>query len=206
LKIFLIVLAVLGLLIGTILITPVSIIIKTDKGEKIKFLYKIFFKTFAEKQKRKKKTSPILNSIKKTIGISNFDKESIKQRIKTDGLPETLTESFAVIKNLLKRISDNLGYLRVKKLRINIVCAEGDAAATAICYGICCAVVSPLLAYLHSSLRINKRKEEISINCDYDSKDSKFDFEIELSVKVFRIIIAYFRIACDQAKRKSNKS
>lgn len=199
-RIFLGILAFIILLVTVILLLPVYIIIKTDKNGEMIFRYKILFKTFGEDPDP---DNPIVNTLKEISGVTRLDKEKLKESVKKGNLLETLNDSFALILGLLKRLLGLLKFCTVKVLRVKIVCAESDAAQTAIDYGRCYAAISPLVSFLHSKMKIRKKGEDINITCNFETRESSYDFEAVLVVRVFRILVALFHAAFDEVKRVS---
>ncbi len=200
--IFLSILAFIILLITVILLLPVYIIIKTDQNGEMIFRYKILFKTFGEDPNP---DNPIVKTLKEISGVTRLDKEKLKESAKKGNLLETLNDSFSLILGLLKRLLGLLKFCTVKVLKVKIVCAESDAAQTAIDYGRCYAVVSPLLSFLHSSMKIRPKGEDINITCNFEKAESYYEFETVLVVRVFRVLGALFRAAYDEAQRISRK-
>ena len=84
---------------------------------------------------------------------------------------------------------------------MHIICAEEDAAKTAIDYGRVCALAYPFLGFIHSNIKVRKRGEDINIACDYESKKGSYSFEAVLVIRFFRVLGAFFRAAYDEAKR-----
>lgn len=186
------------LLITIILLLPVSFIIKTDQDGDFVVLYKILFKTFGENPNPDK---PIVKALKNISGVTRLDKDKIKESSKKGELLTTLRENFSLIIGLLKKLLGLLKKCKVKVLKIDIICAEEDAAKTAISYGLCYAVISPILNLIHSSMKVKKSGEKITIKSDFDSQKSSFKFETVLVSRVFRIVAALLSLIFEEAKR-----
>ncbi len=201
--IFLGILAFIVLVVSLILISPVRFIIKSDEDGELMIRYKILFKTFGEDPDP---NQPIVKALKEISGVSRLSKERLKQNAKASSLTETLKDSFSLILGLLKRLFELLKICKITTLRINIVCAEGEADKTAINYGTCYAVISPILNFLHSSGNVRRRCESINITCDFEAEHGSYDYNIVLTVPFFRIVGAILRAAFDEAKRISKKS
>lgn len=191
--IFFSILGFIILLVVIALFLPIRIIIKTDQNGEITFLGKFLFKTFGDKPNPKSNQS-FLKTLKELTGMDKLDKKNLK----TNGVREffkVIGESISTIVSLLKQILDILKLCTVKTLKINIICSQEDAAQTAINYGICYAVISPLLNFLHSSMKVKSSGEQINISCDFEHQKSHYDFEIVLSVRIITLIKALFRAA-----------
>ncbi len=200
--IFLGIVAFIVLIITAILMLPVYVIIKTDATGELIFRYKFLNKIYGENPDP---NNPIVKTLKDASGVSRLEKDKLKSSVESGSLSSTVSESLTLILSLLKRLLALLKYCRVKKLKLKIVCAKTDAAETAISYGKCYAVVAPFIGFLHSVMKISRKGEDISIDCDYVSAQDVFEFETLLMVRVFRVIVALFLAALDEAKRISQK-
>ncbi len=198
--IFLGIVTFLVLFIIVILMLPIAVIIKTDQNGELIFRYKFLNKVYGENPNP---NNPIVKKLKDASGVSRLKKDKIKNSVKSGSLSDTVGESLSLILSLLKRLLALLKYCKIKTLKIKIVCAEGDAAQTAISYGKCYSFVSPLIGFIHSTMKICKKGEDISISCDYTKQKGFFEFETMLSVHLFRIIVALLLVAADKAKRGS---
>ena len=198
--IFLGILAFIVILITIVLLLPIYVIIKTDQNDEVIFRYKILWKTFGEDPDP---NQPIVKALKQALGVNRLDKKNFQNKSDSDEMLDSFKGSFTLIIGLLKRLVQLLKHCTIKKLNINIVCADEDAAQTAMNYGMCYAVACPLLALLRSYIKVIPRGEKLNIACDYDAKESSYSFDIILSVMFFRVIAAIFRAAFDEAKRTS---
>lgn len=201
--IFLSVVIFILLLITVILLLPVSIILKTDHNGKLKILYKILFKTFGEHPNPK---NPIVIFIKKSTGIYRLDKEAFDEEKKSSGLLNTLKSDFLFLAEFIKKVLGFLKKYTIKVLKADIVCATDDAAETAMLYGVCHAAVSPLLAFVHSTMRIDEKGEKINIVADYEGGKSSFKFEAVIKTNVFRALTALINLAKDEKSRNKKAS
>lgn len=191
------------LLIAIILLLPISCIIKTDQNGKLVFLCKILFKTFTPK--KQKPNSKTANVFKKAIGIDRLDFKTIKESTKKGELLKTIRQDFLVITDLLAQLVGALKTCTVKTLKLNIVCAEEDAAQTAITYGVCNALVSSFLAFVYNNMNVRKKGEEININVNFQKKENSFGFEIVLVFRIYNLLFALLKIIKDEAKRKKSE-
>ena len=202
--IFLSILAIIIALITIILLLPVYIIIKTDQDGEVIIRYKILWLVFGENPNP---NHPILKSVKQTIGVTRLEKDGFKKNANSKKeLSENVKGSFSIIIGLLKRLLELLKSCTIKTLKIDIVCAESDAAQAAINYGICHAVLSPFLADLHSFMKVKRNAQKINITCDYLKNEGSYDYDIVLYVSVFRVIVAIFKAEFDEAKRLEDQN
>ncbi len=195
--IFLGILAFLLILITVILLLPIHVILKTDEHGDWLFRYTLLWKTFGEDPDP---NNPITKLLKKITGFSRLETDTLKKRAAED-LLATVNESVAVVIDLLGHV---LGLLKVgvlKVFHVTIVCATGDAAETAIRYGACYAAISPLLALLHSHVRIKRSGERICITPDFTAEHDEYACELVISIRVFRALVALYRASLDEKTR-----
>lgn len=185
------------LLVAFVLLLPVSFIIKPDQNEEFTILYKVLFITFG---KNPKPNQPIVKALKDISGINRLEKNK-KTETKAGEALSVLRENFSLIISLLKRLLTLLKKCTVKKLKIDIVSAGEDAADAAVHYGAYYAVISPLLSFIHSNMKIKKRGEKINIYADFQTQNSSFKYEIILAVRIFRILAALFGLALEESRR-----
>lgn len=191
------IIAIIMLLITIILLLPVTVIIKTNHQGEFIFRYKILFKTFGENPDP---NQPIVKALKKITGVNRLTAKTLK----TNNLLPDIKEKILVITGLLKQLVQLLKSCTVKTLKINIVCAGEDAANTVMNYGICHAVISPLLAFVHSAMKVRKNCEKINISTNFSANSGLFEFETVLATKVFFVLVALLRLTRDEAKRKNS--
>ena len=199
--IFLSILGALALIIVAALCLPVYVIIKSDKDEGLLIRYRFLGKTYGDEPSS---NSEIVKALKKAAGLSRLEKKEIKTSVKSAGVFDTVRQDFELISDLLKKIIDLLRLCVVKKLKLKIVCAKEDAADTAISYGKYCAVVNPVLAYIHNFMKVRKSGQDVSIACDYNGGEEKFELELVFYVRVFRIVSALIRVVLKEANRISD--
>lgn len=190
------------LLIAVILMLPVDVILKTDPTGELIFRYKFLGKTYGENPDP---SNPVVKMLKETSGLSRVEKDKLADSIKSGGLSSTISESLSLIISLLKRLLQLLSHCKVKVLKLRIVCAENDAAKTAIGYGACHAIVWPIIGLVHSNMKVCEKGEEINIACDYSNGKGSAEFETIITVRVFRALVALIHAAADEAKRIAEK-
>lgn len=178
---------------------PVYIIVKTDEKGEFIIRYKLLNKIYGEDPDP---NQPILKLLKESVGVTRLEKSNVKEgkRSTTDTLKH-LGDSFSLIIGLLKRLLQLLKYCTVKKLKLNVVCADEDASQAAINYGICYSVITPMLGLVHSLVKVKRRGEKVNITCDYSTTETTYDFDILLMVRFSRVLGAIIRAAYDEYKR-----
>lgn len=200
LKIFGIVLAVIVLLITVILLFPVDIIIKKDDEQEIKILYKYLFWIFGEESDPDNK---IVKNLLHLSGVSKItDVGDIKANADTHGVSATVSDTVSVFMGLVRQVVWIFKYLKLKKLYIDCVCAGEDCAQTAMDYGVACAVIYPLSGYLHSVMKVNRRKEKINIQCDFNSEDPIFILDTVISVRLIFVVWAFLKLVKEETEKK----
>lgn len=193
--IFICILSAILLLIITLLLLPVHIFIKKDNEEGFTFKIKIWFVELAGDDSEDKKAS---KNIKKVFGLKkNHPTEKPKEPF-TDKVSRYL----ALIKDVITAASSVIKKITVQRFFLNIVCAEEDAADTAISYGSCCAIVLPIVSAVNSITKIKKDAESINISCDYTSQKGRLDFDLHFTVRLYALLSALIRFGKNRIKRK----
>ena len=190
------------LVIVIVLLLPVSVIIKKENNSEVVLLFKILFITFGGKNETKQSKN---SSLKDFFGFSQLNKKSLKKASQRKEFLTVLKEDISLLAALLKRLLELLKKCKVKVLKVDIVCAEDDAAKTAINYGICYAVISPLVNFLHGSMKVCKRGEKINIHSDFNSKKASFEFETIIVTRIFRVATAFLSLAYERAKQNNQE-
>lgn len=189
LKIFGIILAVILLIVAIALCLPVGVLISVDDKNGFKFLYRFLGKLYGEEPDP---NNVIIKGVKKAVGISHLESvKTIRTTMENRGTAVTVKETADVLLAILNRVVWILKYCKIKKFDIVSVSAGDDAA---IDYGIACAVIYPIVGYVKSNFKVNERKMNVNITCDYLNDDSSYSVYLELRVKTFHIIRALFYI------------
>lgn len=216
LYIILIILAVLSALIFLILLLNLKLFFEFSLERGFGFKVGILFFKFGgkekkpkqendEKIKKEKKPSKLLQRIKKLFGIDVIsDSDVLKENVEEGGVSETVNKVVTVISLIAGQIFWLLKRFKIKKLKFFVVCGGSDAADTAMEYGLVCAAVYPLAAYLDTNLKTAKNAQDIQIYCDFDG-DSRFEFEFNVSIRIIHVIRAIFRNALANAERLKNE-
>ena len=98
----------------------------------------------------------------------------------------------SVLKVLFERFAKHL-HIKVARLRINV--ATGDAASTAIMYGIVIQSVAYIIEILNSITNLDGLKRaDIAVNADYLSESTTFDLKFVFSLRVRHVFSIVFGV------------
>ena len=116
-------------------------------------------------------------------------REQEAQRGKTPPKPN-VAENLEMILTLLKKLyAVTRGKFKLRLRRMYIAVGTGDAAKTAIQYGIIVQSVSYILNFLNAYLTPMKKKDgEVEVYPDYTASKTKVDVDIVCSVKIRSLI------------------
>lgn len=200
-----IVLGILGslaALVTIVMLLPVKLIIKNNAQNQFSLRLKFLFMTFDGDTSLENTNSN--NSIAKAFlsatGIERLRTKQMQKNIQSDGLRETVSESFSILKDLLKELIALLKHCTITRLHIKIRASGEDVDDAAIHYGQCCAATYSLLNVLRSFLKIRKRGCNIDLGCNFFEK-SLFHYEIVLSFRAFRVLGSLWRVALAETRR-----
>lgn len=207
LKIIGIVFAVIILLLIILLSLRIRLFLSFDMEKAFSFKIKVLFFSFdigkekkpkVEKVKTEKKPSPFMTKIKKKLGLDISFKNQDGEET-----PKTISENITRIVTLISLLAGQIGWLlrrfRLEKLRILAICGGGDAAESALEYGVICSTVYPFIGYLSANLDSVKDAEDVQIGCDFEG-EPKLEFDFFVSIRIIHIIRALFRSALDMAE------
>lgn len=189
---------------AAVLLLPVKIFITKHENEDFNILFKILgIKLDLEQDDKKDKGKiRITEALKKATGVDRIDKNKLKHSVKNRGFFETVSQYSQIIIELIKEVGKLLHHCKVKKLYVKVVCAENDAADTAITYGRCCAVVYPLAGLAGSVMKVKKKGCQIGVFCDYTSGQGSFSLETIISVRLVHVLVALLKIIINETRRQ----
>ena len=173
LKIIGVILLAITILIIAILLTPVKFQISSKSGSEIKF--RLFWGIFKIDTKNNKKT------------------KKLKFNLKETGFKGTFGKSIEITKFLMKQLGKLLSKVKLKRLHIEYVCVGEDAADTAVKYGVLSALVYPFVALLESSMNSKKNKLSVNLNCDFDKKESCYEFLCIVKLRIIYALIVFIK-------------
>ena len=131
-------------------------------------------------------------------------KTSLKNRIKRDGISETLKKGTEFLKGALTRVKKLLPHIKVRDLRIKISVSGNDAALTAIEYGAVCAAFYPFLSWLCSVLNI--KAKQIDVISSFENNESYVHFHTKLCSSAIWLFIAAYGVYKEYTKLTEEQS
>lgn len=192
-KIILLVLLSVILLVFLLLCLPVGVKFTYDDSVKIRLkvgLISIPLDKIMNKGKNPEKGKKKNESNKKpSEGEKKKENETLKSIKKLykekglDGFVKLISEVAKLAAGALKGLFSKM---KLKKFRLNITVATGDAADTAVKYGYVCAAVYPAASLILNA--VNYKDYTLNVNANFDKKKPEIDFEAEIS------IIAWFAV------------
>lgn len=185
--------AVLVVLLLILIFVPVSLIL--DYNEEFGFSVRIFGIKAAPRKQKKKTCKKVEDKPKKS---------SLKNRIKRDGISETLKKGAGFLKGALTRVKKLLPHIKVRDLRIKISVSGNDAALTAIEYGAVCAAVYPFLSWLYSV--INIKAKQIDVISSFENSESHVKFHTKLSSSAIWLFMAAYGVYKEYTKVTEEQS
>jgi hypothetical protein len=185
--------AILVALMLILIFMPVSLVL--DYNEEFGFSVRVFGIKVAPRKEKKK-------AIKKTEDKPK--KTSLKNRIKRDGISETLKKGAEFLKGALTRVKKLLPHIRVRDLRIKISVSGNDAALTAIEYGAVCAAFYPFLSWLCSVLNI--KAKQIDVISSFENNESYVHFHTKLCSSAIWLFIAAYGVYKEYTKLTEEQS
>lgn len=195
------VLGLVALIILIILFLPVFMRIENISGKEANLYFKILWFKFGEE---KNPDSKIVKAAEKVVGLSKFrDLESIQKTVSEGSLSESITEFSSVIISLFKHLLGLLKNCTVNRIYLKAQNGGEDAAEAAIGYGSVCAVVYTLVGYIEGVAKVKKNAIKLDLSCDYTKSDSEFYYDILVSVRVYKVIGALFKIAKEKIERQN---
>ncbi|MBQ9098214.1 MAG: DUF2953 domain-containing protein [Clostridia bacterium] len=79
-------------------------------------------------------------------------------------------------------------HLRLKAARIHIKVATGDAASTAVLYGVVCQSLAYLLALLDRVTKLKASPTDVSVTADYLADWPSADIKLQFSIRVWGVL------------------
>lgn len=102
-------------------------------------------------------------------------------------LKENLEMVLALLQKFYKRTKGQIK-IRIKKLHIRV--ATGEAAHTALLYGVVVQLVSYMIGYVETNYTALERDDgDLSVEPDYTSSESSADIDIVFRAKIWRAIL-----------------
>lgn len=196
--IFLGIVAFLAAVIAVILSLPVYVIVKSDENGELVLLYKFLGKLYGENPDP---NNPILKQIKKSSGVARIEKQGFQKSLAESGFFATMVDTCRILADLLIEIGHILKYCTAKRFEIEAVCAEENAAETAIRYGQYCAAIYPLAGALSANMKVRKKARRIDIRCDFTGGKPSFRYDFLIMVRLRHALAALWRVSLKEAER-----
>lgn len=186
------ILASLALLLVLLLMLSVDLLLQSDGIEGFRVKVRVLGLTFggnSKKEKPKKEKKPesaFMRSVKEALGISHLSSaEGAKEAIEKKGLGETVTETVELFMLVLDRVIWLVKRCKVPYCRITAVSGGEDAALD---YGVACAVLYPLSAYLQENMKLKQKRLKLDIRCDYSREEGAFELDLAIRMRVVHLV------------------
>lgn len=183
------------LLIGILVLLPISVFFKFDGGIEFSVRYMRFIKIFSYPKSPEKKEAEIEDEDedenaedtpqkkKKNFLAEDFERLGVRNFIKA---------YTPAAKELIKRLFWFLKRIKFKIFILDLTVATDDACDTAVEYGKICSLLYPVLSVIRENT--NTKMKRININADFNKTSYDFMTEISASVKPVFAIIALIKI------------
>ncbi len=190
--ILLILLFLLILLPLVLCLLPIYIRLYRDEDGKAQFAIKVLFFPISldkkEKPEKEKKDNPVLDQ----LGLSHYTSTgNLKKSISEKGLLSTLRHLTGILKMVFSALGQVAKKFRVCRARLEVVTAGENAAME---YGIACATLYPLSAFLQNHSQVKSRAVETEVRCDFEAFDGDISYDLVLRIFVGSLIPIGLRI------------
>lgn len=198
-----IVFGVIAILILIILMLPVYIHLEgNETGEPVLYLRVLWLRI----EQGGDPDNKLAKAAKQVVGISKFeDLKTIRKTLQEDSVSATLKRFTDVFGALLKQVLRLLKQCTVNRLHIRALIACDDAAKAAMEYGAVCALTYPLFGYFRKLAKMKKKALACDFQCAYDHNNSKFSYDVVLSVRIIRILQALLRLIYENIRKEVYK-
>lgn len=189
------VIGIIILLLICLLFLPVTVKIKFKDEFILKILFsgiKIFEITSNEESNiNSENRAKTKEQVKKDNEVLTNAKSVFLKLKKKHGFVGAVREIMGFVKKCFVHIKGLLKYLNIKKVKLDITVASGDAAKTALDYGIVCQAVYPVTSFLSG---FNVEFDVINVKTDFESENCSFSFSGNVKSRVIYLIIAFLKI------------
>ena len=139
------------------------------------------------KKPRKPRRKKVYKDKRKVTGIAPIDKKIEELSLRDE--PRLLRSLLA---STLRR---RRKWLKLRAAKLHIRVATGDAAETAILYGVVCQSLSYLLALLDRVAKVKAKEPDVQVIADFEGERPSTDVKIVLSLKPIDVILAALALA-----------
>lgn len=179
-----------------LLALPIKVVLRAKKSVKADIRILFFrLQLLPQKKKRKKK---IYKTKKKVTGIEPLD-----QKIEELSLRDELRLVRGLLAMLVRRRKK---WLKLHAARLRIRVATGDAASTAILYGVVCQSLAYILTLLDRVTRVKAKEPEVSVIADFEGERSSADIKIVLTLRVIDVILAMLHLARNEKQQNTSQT
>lgn len=169
------------LLVLTALFVPLKLELQFSE----KFEFKLKYACFKVLRKSQVKTG----EKRQKSGTKPEDKETfIKKLFNENDFSVFCNKMFDFFKTIISQLKFILRHLAIKKFCTDITVASGDAATTAINYGLVCTAFYNLLKFIESITKLQLK--EINIYSDFEKTKSSFSFSAEILISPMFLLIS----------------
>lgn len=187
------------MLVAMIIITGVAAFIALLLALRVHILFKIdgevqiYVKVLFLKIKMKKSSERIEKEAEKEAEkqIKEPDGVSFKKMAEKHGTVKTIGIIFDTFKIMFEKTMELLGHTNIDRLDLTMSVSAGDAAETAVAYGVLCSVFYPFIGLI--STKINIRNPKFNIFADYENRKIGFFAEGDLNVRVYYVVKVLLR-------------
>ena len=145
------------------------------------------------KKKLRKKQQKKADAKQKKAEKKAAKKEQPKEEKKKKSLSDILDIIVLIRKLLAKVVKTFFGHLRIDIARIKIRVAMGDAATTALAYGVISQSINLLFPTLEKIKNFSTPKaRDIDVSADFAGEDTEIDVKISVSLRVWHLFHVAF--------------
>ncbi len=198
------ILGLIVLVIAVILLLPVHLIVKNDENNNLLIHYRFLGKTYGEVPKP---DTSIIKGLKEITGIKRAQEKIDKGNLMNDTY-QAVKELCEILGDLLTELVGVLRFCTAKVFRVRVICAEDNAADTAITFGRVSAVVYGLGAVAENLMHIRKRGRDLYVSCDFENGQKELRYHFVIRARLCALLPALFRLAMKEVERdmaKENK-
>ena len=196
--IFWLILGVIGALIAAVLLLPIHLIIKNDENNNMLIRYRVLGMTFGEIPKPE---TPLEKSLKESTGIARAMERLSRRKLLEDTV-QSVKELCEILRDLFEELNNGLRRCTAKVFRVEVVCAEDNAADTAIAFGKVSALVYGLSAAVANLIKIRKRGRKLDVRCDFEGGKKQLRYEFVIMVRGHWVLSTLVKLMLKETRRR----
>lgn len=159
---------------------PLRLRITVEGGFEIKVKYGVITLYDSKKPKPEKKKSGKDKKVKTTTAKEEKKDGFVKSTFKEKGFFDGISYFAHLLKTLLYAVKDILKKCKIKRFETEITVASENAAKTAICYGVVCTAVYPLIEFIDTLSNLEIKRVDIHTDFDHVTPDLFLNTEIRI--------------------------